>query len=54
MQNQAPTNFRVAALGPEADVQINLPSSRGFEPVLRLEVGLRGDLLVTRLKPRVG
>jgi hypothetical protein len=52
MQNHSPTNLRVAALGSEADVQINLPSSRGFEPVFPLEGSPRGDLLVTRLKVR--
>ncbi len=52
MQNHAPTNLRVAALGSEADVQINLPSSRGLKPVLRLKVGFRGDLLVTQPKHR--
>ncbi len=52
MQNHAPTNLRVAALGSEADVQINLPSSRRFEPVFPPEGSPRGDLLVTRLKVR--
>ncbi len=50
MQNHAPTNFGVAALGSEADVQIDLPSSRGFEPVFPPEGSQRGDLLVTQLK----
>jgi hypothetical protein len=42
--------FASGCLGSEADVQINLPSSRGFEPVFPLEGSPRGDLLVTQLK----
>jgi len=44
--------FASGCLGSKAGVRINRPSSRGLEPVLRLEVGLRGDLLVTRPKYR--